>query len=395
MIKSDFPLGLYIHIPWCVRKCPYCDFNSHEFREVESSGKGLPKQLEKDYLNCLKVDLQTEISRLRQIRSPSNRDSEPKLRSIFIGGGTPSLCSPDFYHELLDYIRSVAHLSDDSEVTLEANPGTADAGYFKGYHQAGINRLSMGVQSFNEDALSALGRIHSGDDACKAFMLARKAGFQNINLDIMHGLPNQSTVDAMNDLRAAIELRPEHLSWYQLTIEKNTAFYSDPPLIPQDLTLAEIESGGYEMLAEQGYQRYEVSAFALEGNACTHNLNYWSFGDYLAVGAGAHGKISGPDSILRRWKTRMPKDYMASINFLAGEKSIPVEERALEYLMNALRLTEGFSIRSFEARSGLSFEVVEGSFVELKSNGLVEQLDDRVRLTPLGFRFLDEVLARF
>ena len=389
------PVGLYIHIPWCVKKCPYCDFNSHEVNASSGRGQSLSTELQATYLDCLRRDLGVEVVRWQTLRAANNDCDKPEVQSIFIGGGTPSLCDPDFYDELLYDIRRKLDLHADAEITLEANPGTADSGFFRGYRQAGINRLSMGVQSFNDASLLKLGRIHNSDDVRRAFAMAREAGFQNINLDIMHGLPDQSVAEAMTDLQSAVDMRPEHLSWYQLTIEKNTAFYSKPPLIPQDRTLADIESGGFELLAKNGYEQYEVSAFALDDTRCLHNLNYWGFGDYLAIGAGAHGKITGSDSVFRRWKTRTPKDYMSSEDFLAGEQSVPAEELALEFLMNALRLNDGFTKSAFERRTGIQFESIQKTIDELEVSALLTQSEAHVSLTPLGFRFIDEILSRF
>ena len=284
---------------------------------------------------------------------------------------------------------------DHMEITLEANPGTVDADYFSGYRKSGVNRLSIGVQSFSPTSRAALGRIHSGEDAKRAFLVAREAGFQNINLDIMHGLPGQSVTEAVEDLQRAVELAPEHVSWYQLTIEKNTAFYSDPPLIPKEDTLAQIEKQGYRILEENGYERYEVSAYAKDNKRCAHNLNYWTFGDYLAIGAGAHGKLSGKKAVIRRWKTRAPKDYLSSDKRLAGERAISLEERPLEFLMNAFRLSEGFSVTAFESRTGRSYQSIEASISALQEKGLAKKVGGQVVLTPLGFRFLDGVLAGF
>ena len=395
MIESELPLSLYVHTPWCIKKCPYCDFNSHEYLEGGSRNQALPWAIQKEYLRCLKLDLDEEIRRLRMLRPELGEAAKPTLSSIFIGGGTPSLCAPAFYDELLSHISGAVQFEDHMEITLEANPGTVDADYFAGYRKSGVNRLSIGVQSFNPTSLAALGRIHNGEDAKRAFLVAREAGFHNINLDIMHGLPGQSVTEAVEDLQRAVELAPEHVSWYQLTIEKNTAFYSDPPLIPREDTLAQIEEQGYQILEENGYERYEVSAYAKDNKRCAHNLNYWSFGDYLAIGAGAHGKLSGKKQVVRRWKTRAPKDYLSSDKRLAGERAISLEERPLEFLMNAFRLSEGFSVTAFESRTGRSYQSIEASISALQEKGLAKKVGGQVVLTPLGFRFLDGVLAGF
>ena len=415
MTRNTLPVGLYIHIPWCVRKCPYCDFNSHEYRSAGNSDESLPMQIQADYLGCLKKDLDGELKRLAELRSNMDVGAKANLLSIFIGGGTPSLCSPDFYQDLFDYIRQETDCGEHTEITLEANPGTVDAGFFRGYRKAGINRLSMGVQSFNNESLESLGRIHSGEDVLRAFDIARDAGFDNINLDIMHGLPRQTVTAAIDDLGGAIELGPEHISWYQLTIEKNTAFYSSPPLIPKEDTLAEIENQGYALLEKNHYKRYEVSAYAKDDRQCVHNLNYWRFGDYLAIGAGAHGKLTRlvelagetekdstgqsravePIEIVRRWRTRAPKDYLSSSNSLAGDKLINKDELSLEFLMNAFRLIDGFSVADYQRSTGLSFTTIEPSIAELQQKGLVKRCESQISLTTLGLRFLDAVLAEF
>ena len=375
------PLALYIHIPWCVKKCPYCDFNSHQGGGV---GDALP---EDGYLDALLVDLDNDLSLLEDRRT---------LCSIFIGGGTPSLLSGDFYRRLLRAINARLTLADGIEITLEANPGAVDAQRFAGFVDAGINRLSLGVQSFSDAALTALGRIHSADEALCAFELARGSGFENINIDLMHGLPGQSLEAGLADLSRACSLGAEHISWYQLTIERNTEFYKRPPALPDEGLLGEIFQRGLQRLAESGYRQYEVSAFSRQERCSQHNTNYWKFGDYLGIGAGAHGKLTTADGrILRRWKRRMPSEYLQATDKLAGSKQLSVEDLPLEFMMNALRLNEGFSPALFEARTGLGFAALAAPLADLQREGLLEVGPDRVRTTARGHLFLDDVLARF
>ncbi len=380
-------MGLYIHIPWCIRKCPYCDFNSHE-----SGRAALP---EADYGTALLRDLDTEIG----ILAASDTASQREICSVFIGGGTPSLLSGEFYARLFDEIRRRVDIADDAEVTLEANPGTGEQADFKGFRRAGINRLSIGVQSFDNDALQMLGRIHDADAARATFNAVREAGFDNINLDLMYGLQGQDTRSAIKDIEHALLLSPEHISWYQLTIEPNTAFYSQPPLLPGDDQLAEIEAAGCSLLQENGYTRYEISAYAKPGRQSMHNLNYWRFGDYLGIGAGAHGKLTPGDRVVRRHKIRQPKSYMHNANQLAGEKVIDREEMPLEFMLNALRLTDGFELQLFRERTGLSIATVEDRLHELVRENLLREVagGDNARIAPTerGLLFHNELVARF
>jgi oxygen-independent coproporphyrinogen-3 oxidase len=374
------PLSLYVHIPWCVRKCPYCDFNSHS---------GDPKHLpENEYLASVLKDLQAD-ARLAQGR---------KLQSIFFGGGTPSLMSERFYEVFLSEAEKQIGFAPDIEITLEANPGTAEAGRFKGYRSAGIDRLSMGVQSFSDHKLKALGRIHDGGEAEHAYQLARQAGFSNINLDLMHGLPDQSEADALEDLNRAIQLGPEHLSWYQLTIEPNTEFFRRPPTLPEDETLWQIQDAGMARLAEAGYGQYEISAFAQPDKRACHNLNYWLFGDYLGIGAGAHGKVTciegETQKIWRYRKSRMPADYMKPrIHYRIGEEEVSPEELPLEYLLNVLRLNEGVSEEEFVAATQQALATLEPTLSQLRKDELLEP--NRLQPTERGRLFLNEVLGRF
>jgi len=376
------PLSLYVHIPWCVRKCPYCDFNSHE-------AKGdIP---ETDYVAALIADLRADLPQVQG----------RKLGSIFFGGGTPSLFSATAIGDILDAAENHIGFERDIEITLEANPGTFEQARFSGYRSAGVNRLSIGIQSFNNQQLSALGRIHDRASAITAASSARKAGFGNFNLDLMHGLPGQSLDAAMNDLKVALDMNPTHLSWYQLTIEANTAFYKQPPQLPDEDILADIQEQGHQYLTAAGFNHYEVSAYAQAQRQSRHNLNYWQFGDYLGIGAGAHGKISDANSghISRHSKTRTPADYLARnketpINFIASSEAIAPRELPLEFLMNALRLVDGVPFELFEERTGADFSVVATQWQTLAAKGLLQPVDKRLATTPLGFRFLNTVLGK-
>ena len=371
------PLGLYAHIPWCIRKCPYCDFNSHEKPDA-----GIP---EAAYVDALCADL-----------TESRQGDARQVETVFFGGGTPSLFQANSFARLLDTLRDGSGLVPDAEITLEANPGTAEAARFAGYRGAGINRLSIGVQSFDDGALDRLGRIHNGAEARSAMVMAREAGFDNINLDLMFGLPGQRRDEALQDLAGAIELHPEHISWYQLTLEPNTVFWRRPPLLPEDSVVEAMQDAGLAMLENAGYARYEISAFARPGKQCRHNLNYWRFGDYLGIGAGAHGKLSfpGQNRILRSRKTRRPEHYLE-----AGKQTITVEvepdQRPLEFLMNALRLAEGFVPADFASRTGLALRAIEDRLECLVRQGLLEHGDVAVRASSRGYRLLDSILGEF
>lgn len=373
------PLGLYIHIPWCVKKCPYCDFNSHEHHSTQ-----LP---ETNYLNALINDLDSELTEV---------DAQREIHSVFIGGGTPSLLSGNFYIQLFAALNQRLLFSADAEITIEANPGAVDEANFKGFIDAGINRISLGAQSFSDAALNRLGRIHDNQSIYHAFETARNCGFDNINIDLMHGLPEQSLAEGLDDLKAAFELSPEHISWYQLTIEKNTVFYNQPPTLPVENILDNLFMTGLDTLAGAGYQQYEVSAFARDSKQSRHNKNYWRFGDYIGIGAGAHGKISGSDgSISRRWKTRSPSDYLNTDKKLAGSTLIAKEDLPLEFMMNALRLNQGFTPQLFEQRTGLSFSKVKNSIVQLQAQGLMDTSGEHYHTTQKGRLFLNNVIAKF
>ncbi len=387
------PLSLYIHVPWCIRKCPYCDFNSHKASVSYNDEGELP---EMEYVQALLDDLADEHPYV-QGRG---------LHSIFIGGGTPSLLTPDAYRVLFDGIKQQLSVSvedfEQIEITMEANPGTFEQERFNGFREQGINRLSIGVQSFHDSCLETLGRIHSGNEAERAMAMARKAGFENINLDLMHGLPGQSEEMAMEDLQTAIRLAPEHLSWYQLTIEPNTVFWTKPPKLPEDDTLWAIQERGQKLLAEHGYSQYEVSAYSQANNQISkqsrHNLNYWQFGDFIGIGAGAHGKLTDLTSgtIKRNWKTRQPADYLNPDKaFLAGERTLDAEERPLEFMMNALRLRDGVDAALFEQRTGLSLSTVKSSLDKARSMELMTTDDARIQPSERGSLFLNELLEYF
>lgn len=372
------PLALYIHIPWCVRKCPYCDFNSH------AAGPTLP---EEEYVDALLADLNADLQHVH---------GRP-LTSIFFGGGTPSLFSDRALGRLLEGVERRIAFAPDIEITLEANPGTFEQAKFKGYRALGINRLSIGVQSFQQAKLKALGRIHDGDEAIRAADMARAAGFDNFNLDLMHGLPEQSIEDALFDLRTAISQGPTHLSWYQLTMEPNTVFWSQPPELPEDDLLWDIQEAGQALLAAEGYAQYEVSAYAKAGKQARHNLNYWTFGDFLGIGAGAHAKLSTPAGrIQRTWKTRLPKDYLDPAKaFQAGERLLAADELPFEFLMNVLRLSEGAPAELFSQRTGLPLQQLERSRREAERQGLLQADQARLVATAKGQLFLNDLLQQF
>ncbi len=374
------PLSLYIHIPWCIQKCPYCDFNSRALKGPLD---------ETAYVDALLADLDAERFQLH---------GRP-LQSIFIGGGTPSLLSGEAIHRLLDGVRQRAVVPAGAEITLEANPGTLEAGRFAHYRTAGVNRLSIGIQSFDAGCLQRLGRIHGAEEAVAAFHSARDAGFERINLDLMFGLPGQDVALARHDLERAAELGPEHLSYYQLTLEPGTPFFHSPPVLPLEERLWEMQQQGQALLAECGYQQYEVSAYARPGQRCRHNLNYWTFGDYLGIGAGAHGKSTGPDgSVMRRWKPSEPSVYLAAAGTdrgLAGQRRLAADEIALEFMMNALRLHQGFSEVLYRQRTGLPFATVAAPVEQAVHEGLLEECRDGFRPTPLGRRFLNTLLEKF
>ncbi|MFK7731329.1 MAG: radical SAM family heme chaperone HemW [Pseudomonadales bacterium] len=377
---SDIPAGLYIHIPWCVRKCPYCDFNSHEF------GGQLQ---EESYLLALQQDISKEAQRFKH----------RTINSVFFGGGTPSLFSAMGIGRILEMVAANFHVATNAEVTLEANPGTVEQKKFSAFRAAGVNRISLGIQSFDDKHLSALGRIHSAEEAQRAIRSIIDAGFERWNLDLMHGLPNQTQAEAIIDLHTALAFKPSHLSWYQLTIEPNTVFYSAQPSLPNEDILADIQDAGHTLLASNGLMQYEVSAYASSGERCQHNLNYWQFGDYAALGAGAHGKFSVDESdgftVGRYWKQRQPNTYMSEADKEAGRRNLTGQDLAFEFMLNALRLIEGFKIELFEARTRLPYSSIAATIEQLIHDGLLENNQQRISATALGQRFLNDVTARF
>lgn len=373
------PLSLYVHIPWCVRKCPYCDFNSHQAAEE------IP---ERAYVDALIDDLKADLSWVQG----------RKLHSIFFGGGTPSLFSGRAIGEILTAVEHQIGFEEDIEITLEANPGTFEQQKFSNFRSAGINRLSIGIQSFSSHHLERLGRIHDGSQALQAIATARAAGFSNFNIDLMHGLPDQTIDEAAADIKLAIDNGAQHISWYQLTIEPNTEFYSRPPPLPNDDRLADIQQAGMNLLHGNDFAQYEVSAFALSSQTSKHNINYWQFGDYLGIGAGAHGKITLPESgvVMRSSKTRQPDKYLARIDsFMAQNRAIAADEMALEFMMNGLRLVDGVPVEYFSPRTGLVLSSIETQISDLQRKGLIETDDSRYRTTKLGYQFLNTVLQQF
>ncbi|AVZ86570.1 radical SAM family heme chaperone HemW [Acinetobacter sp. WCHA45] len=377
---ANIPLSLYIHMPWCVRKCPYCDFNSHAVPDGE-----LSVDLEQQYLEALVADFETQIE-MAQGRS---------IHSVFIGGGTPSLISAQGYQWLFDQLKARLDFEADCEITLEANPGTVEHDPFADYLAVGINRLSLGVQSFDPEHLQRLGRIHTANNALDAIQQARQAGFERVNVDLMHGLPQQTQEQALNDLRLAVEQGATHISWYQLTIEPNTVFFRTQPMLPQDEILEQIQEQGEAYLKAQGFINYEVSAWRKE-KPSAHNLNYWQFGDYLAIGAGAHAKVTRPDGIYRFQKTRLPKDYLAKVpaDHLQMKK-IEADELPFEFMMNALRLNDGVDAKFYTQRTGLDLQDINETLNQLRDKKLLVDDVNRIACTEQGHIFLNSVLESF
>ena len=374
------PLSLYIHMPWCVRKCPYCDFNSHAVPDGQ-----LSTDLEQQYLAALVADFETQLE-MAQGRA---------IHSVFIGGGTPSLISAQGYQWLFDQLKARLDFEADCEITLEANPGTVEHDPFADYLAAGINRLSIGVQSFDSEHLQRLGRIHSADNALSAIQQARQVGFERVNVDLMHGLPQQTLEQALTDLKLAVEQGATHISWYQLTIEPNTVFFRTQPVLPQDELLEQIQEQGEAYLKAQGFINYEVSAWRKE-QPSAHNLNYWQFGDYLAIGAGAHAKITRPDGIYRFQKTRLPRDYLAKVpaDHLQMKK-IEADELPFEFMMNALRLNEGVAAETYTQRTGLNLTDLDELLNSLRQRQLMVDDANILNCTDKGHLFLNSVLEEF
>lgn len=377
--KENIPLALYIHLPWCVRKCPYCDFNSHELKQ------DLP---EVAYVERLLKDLSQDVA-LVQGRV---------LSSIFIGGGTPSLFSPSAIERLLAGVERLIPWRPNIEITMEANPGTVEQGRFTGFRQAGVNRLSIGVQSFNDRQLERLGRIHDSATAERAIDSARASGFDNFNIDLMFGLPEQTQEEALLDIARAIEHQPKHVSWYQLTIEPNTVFHHRPPTLPVDEAIWSMQESGQALLSENGYIQYEISAYSRPDFQCRHNRNYWEFGDYLGIGAGAHAKITDfkTGDVTRLWKTRHPKAYLeSSIDFIQGRQVLNKNDLIVEFMLNALRLYESTELKLLSERTGISASDIDHLLVKAQEKGLLKITDNTIETTSLGKHHLNELLLIF
>ena len=378
---TEVPLSLYIHLPWCVKKCPYCDFNSYR------AGENVPK---KRYINALLCDM----------RQQASRAEGREIQTIFLGGGTPSLFSSGEVCQILDATKNYFCIAKNAEITMEENPGTTEHDSPKGYLDAGITRLSIGAQSFSDDSLKSLGRIHSSKDISRAFLSAKEAGFKNINIDLMYGLPNQTLSAAMSDLKKTVEFHPTHISWYQLTLEPKTVFHAKPPNgLPDDEVISDIQENGQRLLESYGYKQYEVSAYAKGKNRCQHNLNYWSFGDYIAIGAGAHGKITISSKIYRYEKPSNPLEYMMRQEAQEPKDDLKCLEKndlIFEFMLNALRLNDGFTENLFTNRTGLSSLELRKVTAGVRSKGLIEQYDNKFwRPTDLGRRFLNDLQSEF
>ena len=376
------PLALYIHFPWCERKCPYCDFNSHQ---IKDGNNGFD---EARYLTALIADLETELPRIwgRQVHS------------IFIGGGTPSLLSGAGMQELLSAVRARINLEPDAEITMEANPGSVEAEKFAGFAKAGINRVSLGIQSFQDEQLKALGRIHNGNEARAAIAIAVEH-FKSVNLDLMYGLPKQTLEQARNDIQTALSFETPHLSVYNLTLEPNTYFASFPPQLPNEETIDAIFEQNLALLSEAGYQRYEVSAYAKKGQECKHNLNYWRFGDYIGIGAGAHGKISFPDKVTRQLREKHPEQYMRAMetqgHALVEARDIPAQDLPFEFMLNVLRLSEGVQTITFSERTGLPLSMISKELNEASNKGLLDPNPTVLKASAQGFRYLNNLQEIF
>ncbi|MFY7697476.1 MAG: radical SAM family heme chaperone HemW [Legionella sp.] len=372
------PLSLYIHIPWCIQKCPYCDFNSHK------SPNQLPEQ---QYIECLLADLENDL--------PSC--APPPIQSIFLGGGTPSLLSAEAYRQLFEGLTRLSIITDNLEITLEANPGAVEQQRFRDYRALGINRLSLGIQSFNSDHLKKLGRIHDDQQAHQAIESARLAGFDNLNLDLMHGLPGQTIAEGIHDLQIALSYQPEHLSWYQLTIEPNTIYYKQQPILPNEHIIAAIEASGLALLKEQGFNHYEISAFCQPKHESRHNLNYWLFGDYYGIGAGAHGKFTvSQNQIVRSRKYKQPKDYMnKERSFIAERNTLTQNDLIFEFMLNTTRLNQKIELSLFSERTNLSVDILLPHLKHAQSKGLINLEDHSWQVTELGRRYTNNLQALF
>lgn len=374
----NIPLSLYVHVPWCIKKCPYCDFNSHVQNEPPW----------RDYVDALLVDLEKEYA------SCAGR----RIETIFFGGGTPSLMPGGVFGDLMRGIGARIELDPGCEITLEANPGSVDADNFDAYYQAGVNRLSIGAQSFRNKQLELLGRVHKVDAIMKTYLIAQSIGFENLNIDLMHSLPNDSVSGALSDLKQAIALRPNHLSWYELTIEQGTGFENKPPLRPAHEEIIEQHELGIDTLATAEYQRYEVSAFAQAGFECKHNLNYWQFGDYIGIGAGAHGKITTDESVYRTEKRINPMSYLKTVmhdDHAKPRRTLAKSDLITDFMINAFRINRGFTSELFETRTGLSFEEIADQLTVAQEKKLISYSDNAVLPTEHGLRFLNDLQLLF
>jgi putative oxygen-independent coproporphyrinogen III oxidase len=385
MASPTLPLTLYVHMPWCVRKCPYCDFNSHQLKSARPEG---------EYIDALIRDFEAEVPEL---------GGRP-IEAVFFGGGTPSLFAPEAFARLLAAFAARSAVAAQAEVTLEANPGTIERGRFAGYRAAGINRVSLGAQSFAAPALERLGRIHSPEDTYRAVEELRAAGLDNFNLDLMYALPGQTLDEALEDVRLACALSPAHISHYQLTLEPGTVFHSRPPSLPDEDLAWRMQNDCQALLAQNGFEQYEVSAYARTGARCRHNLNYWRFGDYVGIGAGAHGKITAslPHGVKRTEKARQPRTYLEEVAAAPPERgrsgtstTVAPAELPFEYALNALRLNEGFALAEFASRTGLDASAIEPGLKAARERGLAEFTAPRWRASPLGRRFLNDLQASF
>ncbi len=376
------PLALYIHFPWCEKKCPYCDFNSHQVKD------GVQGFDEERYIKALITDLETELPRIwgRQVHS------------IFIGGGTPSLLSPTGMNDLLSVIRARVNLEPGAEITMEANPGSVEADKFTAFAKSGINRVSLGIQSFQDEQLKALGRIHNGEEAKQAIAIAVE-NFKSVNIDLMYGLPNQSLAAAKADIETALSFKTPHLSLYNLTLEPNTYFANFPPKLPSEDEIDAIFEQNLELLTAAGYKRYEVSAYAKKDQECKHNLNYWRFGDYIGIGAGAHGKISFPDKVRRQVRERHPETYMQAMeskgNALIESREVSAKDLPFEFMLNTLRLTDGVETKTFSERTGLPLHVISKGLEEASKKGLLDDNPTALKATDLGLRYLNNLQEMF
>ena len=376
------PLALYIHFPWCEKKCPYCDFNSHQVKD------GVQGFDEERYIKALITDLETELPRIwgRQVHS------------IFIGGGTPSLLSPTGMNDLLSAIRARVNLEPGAEITMEANPGSVEADKFAAFAKSGINRVSLGIQSFQDEQLKALGRIHNGEEAKQAIAIAVE-NFKSVNIDLMYGLPNQSLAAAKADIETALSFKTPHLSLYNLTLEPNTYFANFPPKLPSEDEIDAIFEQNLELLTAAGYKRYEISAYAKKDQECKHNLNYWRFGDYIAIGAGAHGKISFPDKVTRQVRERHPETYMQAMegkgNALIESRDVSAKDLPFEFMLNTLRLTDGVETKTFSERTGLPLHVISKGLEEASKKGLLDNNPTTLKATDLGLRYLNNLQEMF